>query len=328
MRCPICASGDCVPAGQIAVRKEVRERLAHSLPMDEIPLRRCLGCRSIMQVWDCPTEVYLEWYRSDAYRFERTSGFSSNPAATAVHALRALDQLLAARGDAPGQLLDVGCGRGIFIAAVRSRTALDCVGCEVSAAYAVEARKLTDSPIIECDFLDIDVGGNDVICFWDVFEHFVDPNAAIEHAKALLAPRGYVAIEVPNAASIFARLLRRKWWFGFEHVYYYTSRGLRALLKRHGFEVQSCCSDNADLLTRESLARLRFCGEDAVWGRDSSQAIAWSADQVSTYRASLEKVRCRPQSMTAWRRVNAWIGGILNKGMLGDQLRVVARRQR
>src|ERR1039457_5161091 len=165
------------------------------------------------------------------------------------------------------------------------------------------------------------------ITFWDVFEHFPDPRQVLEKVRALLTDDGLVAIEVPNVRSVYSRLLRRHWWYDFEHVFYYSPSGLLRLLDQLGFSPVLVESDNFNLLTCEGLARLGLLGRDAVWGRIDN-------DYTSCISATVRKVIQQHGSSlvgTILREVmrapNAILNRLVNGLLLGDQLRVFARKR-
>jgi hypothetical protein len=166
-----------------------------------------------------------------------------------------------------------------------------------------------------------------IITFWDVFEHFPDPRQVLEKVRALLTDDGLVAIEVPNVRSVYSRLLRRHWWYDFEHVFYYSPSGLLRLLDQLGFSPVLVESDNFNLLTCEGLARLGLLGRDAVWGRmdtDCPSRISATVRRViqqqgrSLLGSSLHQLMRAP---------NAILNRVVNGLLLGDQLRVFAKKR-
>jgi hypothetical protein len=72
---------------------------------------------------------------------------------------------------------------------------------------------------------------------FDVIEHVRDPLAWLVRARELLAPGGLLVIETGDAASAWARLLGRRWYFldPPQHLWYFTGASLEALLARAGF---------------------------------------------------------------------------------------------
>jgi hypothetical protein len=166
-----------------------------------------------------------------------------------------------------------------------------------------------------------------VITFWDVFEHLVNPREVLEKARSLLTDDGLVAIEVPNIRSLYSRLLGRRWWYDFEHVFYYSPRGLLHLLEEAGFSPVLVESDNFNLLTCEGIARLGLLGPDAVWGRTDT-------DETSRILITIRRMVQRQRSGLVGRMFrgimrfpNAILNRAVNSFLLGDQLRIFARKK-
>jgi SAM-dependent methyltransferase len=145
---------------------------------------------------------------------------------------------LALLGPPRGTLIDVGAGRGRFVAAAL-RAGWAARGIEPSArgvsaaasAYAVSLHRggLADA-----------TGSYDAVVLWHVLEHLDDPDAAVARLSSLVAPGGTLLVGVPNFASVQARL-GGEHWFHLDlprHRTHFTPAGLRALLARHGFVVE------------------------------------------------------------------------------------------
>jgi 2-polyprenyl-3-methyl-5-hydroxy-6-metoxy-1,4-benzoquinol methylase len=77
-----------------------------------------------------------------------------------------------------------------------------------------------------------------VVTLWDVIEHLEDPIAHLGAAARALKPDGLLVIETQNVASLFARLLGRKWqhYKHAEHLYHFDPRSLGRLLELAGLE--------------------------------------------------------------------------------------------
>jgi SAM-dependent methyltransferase len=194
-------------------------------------LWRCGRCAGAVTVGQAPQ---LEAYDEGAYA-------SSSPrlARLAAPVLARFDrERLALLGAPRGSLLDLGAGRGRFVAAAR-RAGWDASGIEPSArgvaagaaAYQVELQRGTLADA---------AGSFDAVSLWHVLEHLDDPGEAVGLAGALLAPGGALLIGVPNLGSAQSRIGRER-WFHLDlprHRTHFTRAGLRALLARHGLEVE------------------------------------------------------------------------------------------
>lgn len=141
------------------------------------------------------------------------------------------------RGLRPGRLLDVGSGRGRFLAAA-SAAGWDAVGIEFEPALARMARDRYGVEVVVGDAVSAPVDGPfDVITMWHVLEHLPDPLAAIERARELLVPNGRLVVSVPNNDSWQARLGGDDWLHLDipRHIYHFTPGSLTLLVERAGF---------------------------------------------------------------------------------------------
>jgi len=139
-----------------------------------------------------------------------------------------------------GRALDVGCGPGLFLDALRAE-GWEIAGVEPSAraraaaqarlgAGVVQPGTLADARFAPTSF--------DLVTFWDVLEHVPDPLAALRAARELLAPGGRLVIETQDVKSLAARLLGRRWHhFKYaEHLVHFHRGTLRRALEMSGFE--------------------------------------------------------------------------------------------
>ena len=86
----------------------------------------------------------------------------------------------------------------------------------------------------------------DVVVFADVLEHLVDPAAALELARSLLAPGGCVVASVPNVAHWSVRLDLLRGRFDYRelgimdatHLRWFTAENLKRVFRSAGLEVE------------------------------------------------------------------------------------------
>jgi 2-polyprenyl-3-methyl-5-hydroxy-6-metoxy-1,4-benzoquinol methylase len=89
-----------------------------------------------------------------------------------------------------GRWLDIGCGAGTLMEAVRGR-GFDVVGTEVSASAAEAVRaKGFDVRAGELAELGLEAGSFDVVSMVEVVEHVPDPRALLAETLPLLRPGG------------------------------------------------------------------------------------------------------------------------------------------
>lgn len=149
-----------------------------------------------------------------------------------------------------GKLLDVGVGRGeIMIAAHELGWTVE--GVEPSESFADYAEKRTGARIWRqpIENADIPEGEFDVVILAAVLEHLYNPNEIMAKIARVLKSGGLLYLDVPNERGLFFRVgnlyqkLRRRGWcinlsptFSPFHVFGFSPRSLRALLKKHGLE--------------------------------------------------------------------------------------------
>ena len=123
--------------------------------------------------------------------------------------VRAVSQLLKGQS---GRVLDVGCGKGLFLAGLRDQ-GWQAVGVEMSEVSGKHARSLNlevfSKPLEKCGF---DQGSFDVVTLFHSLEHMPNPVQLLHHIHNLLRPGGYMVVEVPNAGSWYARAFKGDWF--------------------------------------------------------------------------------------------------------------------
>lgn len=155
--------------------------------------------------------------------------------------LRRRRLLRVVRRSAPGTLLDVGCGRGGFLAEMRA-TGWRVAGVERPVPAYQDAWRAAGLDVRTEDWGRVEYpdASFDVVTFWHVFEHLPSPHAALERASRVLRADGTLVIAVPNIAGSQARLSGVR-WFHLDvprHVVHYSPASLEALLREHGFTVR------------------------------------------------------------------------------------------
>jgi len=151
-----------------------------------------------------------------------------------------------------GKVLDIGCGRGLTLAALRDM-GWQTRGCEFSETAARKAKEMLN--------LDVDHGGFDpnnyadgefdAVILWHVYEHLSDAGETMKSFHRIIKPGGILVIAVPNFDSIQAQGTHYGWFhldmprhyshFGApwlrEHL---PKAGFRVLAEHHGSLEQNC----------------------------------------------------------------------------------------
>jgi SAM-dependent methyltransferase len=202
-----------------------------------IALERCGACGTAVTVGEAPPALHDQ----GAY----------GPQTPRLHALvlpilHAFDaqrlRLLAPYVTPPATLLDVGAGRGRFVAAAAAAgyraSGIEPSDRGVTAAKALGA-DVRKAGVLDAENAEIAAGSLDAVTLWHVLEHLDDPRAALERIAGWLAPGGTLLVGVPNLASFQARLGGERWYHLDvpRHRTHFTPGGLSTLLHRCGFRV-------------------------------------------------------------------------------------------
>ena len=141
--------------------------------------------------------------------------------------------------NATSTVLDVGCGAATFL--------LKLVGDYQMRATGVDFKDLSSLPGFEeikfhCGlFYEQNFGQRhfDLITMWHFLEHDYDPNRTLKCASELLAPNGYLIIEVPRLDSMSFRLYRERWpgLQAPQHTVLYSKASLLAMIEKAGLHV-------------------------------------------------------------------------------------------
>jgi len=126
-------------------------------------------------------------------------GSLSEKSQTRTEFERGLQLLERHLGFAPGKkILDVGFGNGFFLALAKQR-GWQVDGVDTSAVNAANAKRKYGLSLRtgKLGNLNSPEGSYDAISFWDVIEHFSDPQVPLAQAGKLLKEGGYLLIGVP-----------------------------------------------------------------------------------------------------------------------------------
>ena len=222
--CDVCGSE------QARLLFTTRDRLL--LTDESFRILECTGC-GVLRTWPELDGTELAKYYPDEY-------WGGVPTEKWIHRSQAdKTNFLLACGRQSGKILDVGCGAGFFLRALRG-SGWEKWGVEIGAEAARAAAPflpmghLVTGTLEDADFADALF---DIVCFWSSLEHTNEPQKNLREARRILKPGGTVIVQVPNAASYQARLFKGD-WFALDaprHRYHFTPDGLHRLLAETGF---------------------------------------------------------------------------------------------
>jgi len=137
------------------------------------------------------------------------------------------------------RVLDIGCGFGNALGYHRDRgcsvhgTEMDANAQRVAASQHLDIRQGAFNPA------EWEPASFDYVTLDQVLEHNYEPLSLLRDIRAVLKPDGVLLLTTPNAGSLLAKLLGRRWihWHPPYHVLLYTRQAVTRLLRDAGYSV-------------------------------------------------------------------------------------------
>ena len=146
-----------------------------------------------------------------------------------------------------GQLLDVGCGRGVFLD-IAKQNGWEVYGQEISVVPAAFTMKMFSIPVHLGQLKTLTKIGFNIVTMWDVIEHIDNGNEILKEVKRVLKRNGILFIWTINEDSLISKLSYLMYRCGIkfaakkiyieEHRNYYNQKNLIKLLEQNGFKVK------------------------------------------------------------------------------------------
>lgn len=251
--CPVCGRTDNPAEARFAGRSYFR----------------CASC-GMLYLENCGGRKmsYARDYFFDDYRKQYGKTYLDDFANIRQMAVPRLERIshLAAAGD----LLDVGCAFGPFLAEAASKGYRP-FGVDISEDAAAHVRAHLGTPAVAVSIRDFDPEAEfgirrfDVITLWYVIEHFPDVRDILRGLNGMLKPGGVLAFSTPSGAGVSARLHRRQFFAQSpeDHFTIWEPRRTGSVLRRFGFTLKSVrvTGHHPERFRRERPNRLQSCGE-------------------------------------------------------------------
>ncbi len=230
-----------VPTNSVRLLADRRQALA--VPRGDIRLACCAACGFVANVAFDPARVdYSPGYEST----QRHS-----PTFDAFH--RDLARSLATRHDLGGRtVLEIGCGRGEFLALLCAEAGCRGVGCD-PAWNPAEPAPEGAVRILPTFYEAMPGEPADLVCCKMTLEHVPRPAALVRLVATRQGAGTRLFVQVPNARPIFERAAF--WDVYYEHCNYFDAASLAGLLARAGFGVEELAETYAgQYLTAHAVA--------------------------------------------------------------------------
>jgi len=161
----------------------------------------------------------------------------------------------------PGRLLDVGASFGHFLAQAQSR--FEAYGIELNAravAWSVGRFGVRNQVASVYELPPGLPRLFEAITMWDVIEHLDDPRRALATCYERLAPGGWIFLSTPDAGSLMARALGKRWHYQdpLQHINLFSRRNLQRMLTESGFVPKASTHFGHRYRVRYIVNRLRY----------------------------------------------------------------------
>jgi len=211
---------------------------SHGQP-GEFTFVACRGCGHVY-LNPRPTQTEITAYYPETYK--EYVGPVEHEASALVRANRAWGmrkrvRLFTSRMK-PGRFLDVGCGSGALMAAMRDQ-GWEVHGEDTTPAAVRLAREhfgldVFQGTLEEANYPDAHF---DAVVLWNVIEHVPDPPATLREVARVTRPGGIVVMATPNVDSFEAHIFGSRWalWEAPRHFNVFSPRTMDRVLEQTGW---------------------------------------------------------------------------------------------
>lgn len=243
LRCPICGTGDRRLLYRETFGVQPSEAAGTRIPDPEgghYRINRCQGCGL---VYSSPIfgEAAVRALYTDSHDTNVRAGEETNVRRTFQLYYELVRRHLAGRH----RMLDVGCDVGIMLRIARRDGFQELIGLEPNPRAATRAAAVAGCTIFQ-SFYETTVfpaGHFDLVTLIHVLDHMVDVNRVLAKILHELRPSGLVLAVVHNVGSLLSRVMGERFPpYNVGHHYFFSTRTLRLLFARAGFEVVRLCS--------------------------------------------------------------------------------------
>ncbi|MCF2491646.1 class I SAM-dependent methyltransferase [Dyadobacter sp. CY347] len=211
----------------------------------EFTIQQCNACYFLFTN-PRPSEAEIgAYYQSEDYIShhdeEKTNLISKAYTAVRNRTIKQKVELIDSFYPSKGNMLDVGCGTGVFLTAM-AKDGWRISGTEPDPGARTLAQKRAGADIYETiNAGELTYQTFDIITMWHVLEHVHLLNETIEWLYKHLSPNGKILIAVPNPQS-FDAVKYGRFWAAYDvprHLYHFTKGTMKTLLHKHNLEIKN-----------------------------------------------------------------------------------------
>ena len=204
----------------------------------DLQVRRCSRC-GLVYLWPRPTKEKLDRYYTEFYHEDYAEPPVHERYRVDLDEARVRVRRLLPFLQPDTRLLEVGCGSGAFLHAVRPYVA-DLLGVEPDAASRDWIEGQLRLPVMErvADVLR-QAKPFDLVVLFHVLEHVPDPVRFLRSLSQLLGLDGRLVVEVPNVDDVLVAAYQipayLRFYYQKAHLYYFSMDTLTVTLNQAGF---------------------------------------------------------------------------------------------
>ena len=296
-KCPLCDSSN-------TDNKKIFQRdfsgMNEIVPFSKYDVYACKNC-GLVYAGDIEETMPLDEYYVSVSKYERP-GWSEQPIVfdLDLEAARFINEC-ATKGDVRSSVLDIGCGAGGMLSALKNMGYADICGVEPSKKNALLAKTHYGINvyvgILGEEIQELCGKKFDVVAMKGVLEHLLSPKTSVIDMLNYLSPSGKIVIEVPDV-DLFYKRKNLYQEFSVEHVNFFSKNSLIELFRQFGLYLESFARndkhgailtlwsrsentlqkylDDAEMLAKMITKKIEAIdGEFYIWGAGTHTAMLY-----------------------------------------------------
>jgi 2-polyprenyl-3-methyl-5-hydroxy-6-metoxy-1,4-benzoquinol methylase len=205
-------------------------------------LLECSECGTV-NLYPLPSTEYLEKYYAEDYYGASDEKFQQGLIENILDSFRKRKATKIARSiGSTGNVLDIGCGNGKFLAHLSSLGEIKTYGVEMPGNAAKRASQISsiDLKIGSLQKSDFPENYFDAVTLIHVFEHLLNPKEIIQIIHKILKPHGYLYMAFPNIGSFQSKIFEGDWLHldPPRHTFFMRPYEFESIMEDEGFTLE------------------------------------------------------------------------------------------